>query len=121
MGTTPVSNAERKRQARAKLLVEQQRAQKAEQGSITPFRIEELYWKNRTEEPDWNLAFHSSSNSIQWDRDPSIDPDGPEIGVWKDRNGNGTCVQKWHLDDNKEAYCFPDNPGKLTYYGSVSD
>lgn len=113
MATRTVSNAERKRQARAKLLVEQQRAQKAEEGSITSFRMEELYWKNRTDEPGWDLAFYDNSKAIQWhsDLDQPASDDG-QAGSWTDRSGSVWRVQKWKLANDKAAYCFPDNPGE---------
>lgn len=114
MATKTMSNAERKRLARAKLLVEQQRIQKAKEGSITPFRVEELYWKDRIEEPNWNLAFHARSEGLHWDSRTAQDSQaGYEAGRWTDRNGAAWIVQKWNLANNRTAYCFPENPGAL--------
>lgn len=114
MDTKTVSNAERKRLARARALIELQRSQKSEQGSITAFRAEEMYWKNRITEPDWNLAFQAHSDDIEWTT--SLSPDveaGVRIASWKDRSGKAWEVQEWKLENGKTACCFIDNPGKI--------
>ena len=111
MATRSTSNAERKRLARAKALIDLQRSQKTEQGSITAFRAEEVCWKNRITEPDWNLAFQAHSNDIKW---TSLDTEsGIRTASWKDRNGHVWDVQEWKLENGKTACCFLDNPGRL--------
>lgn len=115
MATRPISNAECKRLARARALVELQRSQKAEEGSITAFRAEELYWKDRTREPDWSLAFQADSDSIRWESSIHRNGSGSvQPGSWTDRNGDISAVQKWNLANGKTACCFLDNPGELT-------
>lgn len=115
MAQATISNAERKRLARTRALVEQQRAQKAQEGSITAFRTEELYWKNRTTEPNWELAFRVDNDSVQWIPATSQDDSAEEVqyGSWTDRRGHVWTVQKWTVENGKIACCFPDNPGKL--------
>jgi hypothetical protein len=108
----PASNAAKKRQARAKLLVEQQRSLKAAAGAITPFRVEELYWKERMTNPDWTLAFHTESQYLQLNESDGTGYASVQSGRWQDRSGTTWSIQKFVLPNRKQAFVFTDSPGK---------
>ena len=97
MVESTVSNSQRKRQFREQALVAQKRAERAEQGDITKHRAEELYWKTRNPNPNWDLAF-SGSSSIDWDARGEAQ--------WQDRHGTS-----WRLKRHGRAISFPDRPG----------
>lgn len=112
-----LSNAERKRQARVRQLVEQERAARQEQGAVTAFRVEEQFWKTRGEVPDWSLAFSDTSQQLHIDPaslatgSPSSNGTIINEGTWTDRRAVQWRIQKFSLGNGKHAFTFLDKPG----------
>ena len=112
--TRPLSNSERKRQARARDEVERLRAARASAGEITAFRTEEQYWKDRTAEPDWRNAFGKDEDAVRWSGTVDVvHGERLEEGVWLDRHGRSWHVQRCLLSGGRTAILFSDKPGAL--------
>lgn len=120
-----LSNQARKRLARQSEQVANERAAKHNDGSTTAHRIEEMYWKDRTKQPDWSFAFSSDTvlnnvTSVENVSDDIRNTARSRRACWTDRLGRAWEFCSFPLSEGRAAVTFPERPGQSSIDMSVS-